>query len=65
MKQGYRLPLIVEDARLIDEAIYEVIQENLLCVDVSHLIPDLRVVNKALGLQLKESIEAFASKAGA
>ena len=65
LKQGYRLPLIVEDARLIDEAIYEVIQENLLCVDVSHLIPDLRVVNKALGLQLKESIEAFASKAGA
>jgi len=64
LRQGYRLTLMVEEARLIDEAIYEVIQENLLCVDVSHLIPDLRVVNKTLDLQLKESIE-FASKAGA
>ena len=63
-KQGYRLPLMVEDARLIDEAIYEVIQENLLCVDVSRLIPDLRVLNKSMDLQLKKSIEAFASKAG-
>jgi ActR/RegA family two-component response regulator len=64
VKQGYRLPLMVEDTRLIDEAIYEVIQESLLCLDVSHLIPDLRVVNKTLDLQLKESIEAFASRAG-
>jgi ActR/RegA family two-component response regulator len=38
-KQGYPLPLMVEDVRLIDEAIYELIQENLLCVDVSQLIP--------------------------
>jgi hypothetical protein len=56
---------MVEDVRLIDEAIYDVIQENLLCVDVSYLIPDLRVLNKSVGLQLRESIEAFASKAGA
>jgi ActR/RegA family two-component response regulator len=63
--QGYPLPLMVEDVRLIDEAIYEVIQENLLCVDVSHLIPDLRVLNKSVDLQLKKSIEAVASKAGA
>jgi ActR/RegA family two-component response regulator len=63
LKQGYSLPMIVEDARILDEVIYETVQDNLLEADVSLLIPDLRVVNSTLELHLKESLNAYATKA--
>jgi ActR/RegA family two-component response regulator len=63
LKQGYSLPMIVEDARILDEVIYETVEDNLLEADVSRLIPDLRVVNSTLELQLKESLKVYASKA--
>ena len=53
----------MEDTRALDEAIYETAQKNLLSVDVSHLIADLGLVNSILEAQLKESLEAFTSKA--
>jgi ActR/RegA family two-component response regulator len=63
LKQGYLPPLMVEDARLLEEAIYDTVQGNLLSVDVSHLIPDLRVVNSALETQLRESLKAYSKAA--
>ena len=63
LKQGYPLPLMVEDARLLDESIYEELQENLLSADVSHLIPDLRVVSGTLESQLRESLKAYSKAA--
>lgn len=62
-QQGYSLPLMVEDTRVVDESIYELVQENLLTVDVSRLIFDLQAVNRMLELQLKESLREFSSKA--
>jgi ActR/RegA family two-component response regulator len=62
-KQKYSIPLLVEDTRAVDEAIYEMVQKHLLTVDVSHLITDLGVVNSALEMQLKESLKAYTSKA--
>ncbi|HET7441489.1 MAG TPA: response regulator [Terriglobales bacterium] len=62
-KQKYSAPLLVEDARAVDEAIYQVVQKNLLSVDVSYLIADLGTVNSVLEIQLKESLKAYTSKA--
>src|SRR5262249_6539117 len=36
-RQGYSIPLMIEDARLLNDAIYEVIQDSLLSLDLSHL----------------------------
>jgi ActR/RegA family two-component response regulator len=63
LKQGYALPLMVEDAKLIDEAVYEVLQDNLLSTDLSRLIPDLRLVNGTLESELKESLKAYSKAA--
>jgi response regulator RpfG family c-di-GMP phosphodiesterase len=38
-KQGYSIPDLVEETRVIDDSIYEFVEENLLHVDVSRLIP--------------------------
>src|SRR5215472_3022806 len=58
-RQGYSAPMLVEDARLIDEAIFDTIQEQLMTLDLSTLISDLRHVSRILELQLKESLRAY------
>ena len=58
-EQGYSLPLLAEDTSMLDIAIYEVIQDNLLSMNVSSLVPHLRRVNRSLDLQLGEAIKAF------
>ncbi len=58
-RQGYSIPLMIEDARLLLDAIYEVIQENLLALDLSHLISDMRRMDDSVETELKEAIEAY------
>lgn len=57
--QGYTIPMMVEDARLLHDAIYEVIQENLLALDLSRLITDLRRMDDCIDAGLKESLRAY------
>lgn len=58
-EQGYTLPMLAEDTSLLDIAMYEVIQDNLLSINVSSLVPNLRRVNRSLDLQLGEAIKSF------
>jgi len=60
-QQGYSIPMIVEDTRLLDHAISDTIQENLLSLDVSNLIMDLRRINDTLEFQLRESLQSYLS----
>ncbi len=61
-KQGYSIPMMVEDTHAVDGAIHEIVQNNLLFLDLSHLISDLRAVNGILEMQLKESLKAYTAK---
>ena len=63
-KQGYSVPMMVEDTHAVDSAIHEIVQANLLFLDLSHLISDLRAVNGILEMQLKESLKAYTAKQG-
>jgi ActR/RegA family two-component response regulator len=58
-RQGYSIPLMIEDARLLLDAIYEVIQDNLLSLDLSHLISDLRRMDDSVDTELKIAIETY------
>jgi ActR/RegA family two-component response regulator len=64
-QHGYSAPMIVEDVRCLRAAINKTIQENLLALDTSELLPDLNQIYDMLQLQLKESISAFLSKEAA
>jgi ActR/RegA family two-component response regulator len=57
--QGYSIPLIIASLRLLENAVYEVIGENLLALDISSVISDLRQLNNILALQLQETIRAY------
>lgn len=63
-KQGYTVPMMVEDARLLHDAIYEVIQGNLLALDLSRLITDLRRMDDCIDAGLKESLRAYVEETG-
>lgn len=58
-QQGYSIPMIVEDIRFIDEAIYESIQDHVISLDLSNLLPDLRKLNQLLEIQLRESLIGY------
>ena len=60
-QQGYSAPMLVEDLRCLCNVINTTIEENLLALDVSVLLPDLKLVHEMLQVQLKESISAFLS----
>ena len=58
-KQRYEEEMLVEEIRLLDISIYNTVQDGLLKLDLSRLIPDLRNLNGSLSTHLKESIKAF------
>ena len=58
-EQGYTAALLVEDLRCVEQVLYSVIQDNLLVLDISNLMPDLKRLNYALDSQLRASLEAY------
>jgi len=57
--QGYSAAMLVDDTGLLDASSYEVVQENLLNIDLSYLVADLKMFNSLLQAHLKASIQAF------
>jgi YesN/AraC family two-component response regulator len=58
-RQGYTVPLMLRETRLLDETIAKCMQDNLLSIQISHLIPDMITVNQTIAGLLEESVTAF------
>ena len=54
--------MLVDDRRLLGGAIHEVVQENLLNLNISRVIPDLQRINESLDLQLKAALAAYSQE---
>ncbi|HEV3040336.1 MAG TPA: response regulator [Candidatus Angelobacter sp.] len=57
--QGYTIPLLVTETRILNKVIASALQENLLSIDLSTLISDALKVGEYLQALLEESIRAF------
>jgi DNA-binding response OmpR family regulator len=57
--QQYPIALLAVNARLLQGVIYDIIHENLLSVNLSYLMPDLKRLNEILALQAEEIIRKF------
>lgn len=55
---GYTIPLLAADVRLLEDAIYDVIHEHLLSLDLSYFMLDLKRLNDSLGLYLEHTLIA-------
>ncbi|HKT23218.1 MAG TPA: response regulator [Terriglobales bacterium] len=58
-QQGYTIPQLIAETRLLHRAIAACLQENLLSMDLSALIPDSFKIGEYLQALLEESIRAF------
>ncbi len=56
---GYTIPLLAAHVRLLEDAIYGVIHEHLLSLDLSYFMLDLKRVNNSLGLYLEHTQIAY------
>jgi hypothetical protein len=54
---------VVKEARLLENAVADCLQQNLLGLDLSSLIPDIFVMSNCFHLLLEESIRAFEERA--
>jgi ActR/RegA family two-component response regulator len=60
-QQGYTIPVVVPCVHSVEQAMYDVIHENLLSLNLSHFMFDLKRLNDSLSLLLQHTLLAFLS----
>jgi ActR/RegA family two-component response regulator len=58
-QQHYSVPMMVNESRLLENAIADTLQANLLSLDLSSLIADIFIMGNCFNLMLSESVRAF------
>jgi DNA-binding response OmpR family regulator len=61
--QGYSIPMIVEESRILQVSIFETLQNNLSTVDFSLLLLDVMTIADEVDSQLKQAIVSFTGEA--
>ena len=61
--QGYSVPMLVEESRVLQVSIFETLQRNLSTVDFSLLLLDVMTIADEVDSQLKQTISSFMAKA--
>lgn len=61
--QGYTVPMIVEEARILQVSIFETLQKNLSTVDFSLLLIDVMTIADECDSQLKQTLTSFTEQA--
>lgn len=57
--QGYSVPMIVEESRILQVSIFNTLQKNLSSVDFSLLLTDVMTIADEVDSQLKQTITSF------
>ncbi len=58
-RQGFSLPMLINEHGILRHLLLNAIQENLLALDVSNVIPDILQIEDASEHQLQQAVEAF------
>ena len=61
--EGYSIPMIVEESRILQVSIFQTLQNNLSTVDFSLLLIDVMTIADEVDSQLKQAIVSFAERA--
>jgi len=63
-EQGYSIPMIVEESRILQVSIFETLQQSLSSVDFSLLLVDVMTIADECDSQLKQAVTSFMGQAG-
>jgi DNA-binding response OmpR family regulator len=58
-KQGFTVPLLIRETRLLQGIISHCVQVNLLAIEISHLLTDMISVNQTIQVLLEQSVVTF------
>jgi len=58
-QQGYTVPQVAGYMRLLERAIFDVIHEHMLSLNLSYFMFDLKRLNDSLGIQLEQTLMAY------
>jgi DNA-binding response OmpR family regulator len=58
-QQGYSIPMIILEARVLQDVIAQCIRRNFLVIDLSNLISDMNKMWDTISTELQESTRAF------
>jgi DNA-binding response OmpR family regulator len=61
--QGYSVPMLIEESRVLQVSIFETLQMNLNTVDFSLLLLDVMTIADEVDSQLKQTISSFMGEA--
>ncbi|MGC2258532.1 MAG: response regulator [Candidatus Sulfotelmatobacter sp.] len=62
--QGYTVPMLIVEARLLQDVISECVRRNFLVIDLSNLVVDLTHMSDTVLRELELSVRAFNQQAG-
>jgi hypothetical protein len=58
-QQGYTVPMVVEESRILQISIFKTIHENMRNVDFTHVMKDVVTIADEVDSQLKEQMVQF------
>jgi ActR/RegA family two-component response regulator len=61
--QGYSIPMVIEESRILQVSIFNTLQTNLKTVDFSLLLADVMTIADEVDSQLKQTIVSFSGSA--
>lgn len=61
--QGYSIPMLVEESRIMQVSIFYILEENLTSVDFSLLLRDVMTIADEVDSQLQQAISSYMEKA--
>lgn len=61
--QGYSIPMVVEESRILQVSIFETLRNNLSSVDFSLLLTDVMTIADECDSQLKQTLTSFMGQA--
>jgi DNA-binding response OmpR family regulator len=62
-QQGYSVPMIIEESRILQVSIFDTLQHNLATVDFSLVLGDIMTIADEVDSQLKQAIVSFTKQA--
>jgi CheY-like chemotaxis protein len=58
-RQGYALPMLLVESSILETTLSDLMQENLLSIEISTLIPDLHQMSDAINGAVETAVRAF------
>jgi DNA-binding response OmpR family regulator len=63
-EQGYSIPMLIAEARLLQNVMAECVRRNFLMIDLSNLMADMIKITDTVSVELEQSVRAFTAKQG-